>query len=367
LELFHGPTLAFKDVALQFLGRLFAHATAKSRGKLTIVGATSGDTGSAAIEAIKGRPGMEIVILHPEGRVSEVQRRQMTSVTEPNVHNIAVMGTFDDCQRLLKELFADRAFVREVGLAGVNSINWARIMAQAVYYISSALALGAPQRRVSFVVPTGNFGDIYAGYVAQKMGLPVGRLVIATNINDILVRCLSSGRYEIAGVTPTSSPSMDIEVSSNFERLVFEATGRDDERTMALFRSLAQSGGFDLPQSALTEIAKTFWAARADETEVGAAITDVYLRAGRLIDPHTAVGVAVGAKARAANVLAVQDVAVVLSTAHPAKFPDAVERATGHRAELPPRLRDLLSRKERLVRAPADLSAIKGLIRGWLA
>jgi threonine synthase len=367
LELFHGPTLAFKDVALQLLGRLFAHVIAGGRRRLTIVGATSGDTGSAAIDAIKGSAGMEIVILHPEGRVSEVQRRQMTTAAEANVHNIAVAGTFDDCQRLVKELFVDSAFVKEVGLSGVNSINWARIMAQAVYYVTSALALGAPERLISFVVPTGNFGDIYAGYAAHRMGLPVGRLVIATNVNDILMRALASGRYEIAGVTPTMSPSMDIEVSSNFERLVFEATARDADRTAALFRSLAQSGGFALPDKARSEIARLFDAERASESEVAAAIRNVYARTGTLIEPHTAVGIVACAKARASGVLAAADAAVVLATAHPAKFPDAVESATGKRPELPPRMGDLFERKERFVRAPADVAAVKGLVRGWLA
>ncbi|MFZ1991769.1 MAG: threonine synthase [Alphaproteobacteria bacterium] len=366
LELFHGPTLAFKDVALQLLGRLFGHVLAEIGNQLTIVGATSGDTGSAAIEAIKGRPGMRIVILHPEGRVSDVQRRQMTTAREPNVTNIAVAGTFDDCQRILKELFADKAFASEIGLSGINSINWARIMAQAVYYVTASLALGGPARKSAFVVPTGNFGDIYAGYVAAQMGLPIDRLVIATNVNDILARTLASGRYEIKGVTPTTSPSMDIEVSSNFERLVFETTGRDAARTSALFASLRQSGSFELPQAARADIAKDFSAERASEDEVSAAIARVYRNTRKLIDPHTAVGVVAAEKARRLGALGPATPAVILATAHPAKFPDAVQAAAGVRPELPLRFRDLLTREERLERAPADASAIKSLIRSRL-
>ncbi len=366
LELFHGPTLAFKDVALQLLGRLFSHVLGESGTELTIVGATSGDTGSAAIEAIKGRPGMRIVILHPEGRVSDVQRRQMTTAHEPNVMNIAVTGTFDDCQRILKELFADTAFASEIGLSGINSINWARIMAQAVYYVTAALALGAPERKSTFVVPTGNFGDIYAGYVAARMGLPIEGLVIATNINDILARTIASGRYEIRGVTPTTSPSMDIEVSSNFERLVFEATGRDAARTNGLFASLRQSGSFELPAKARAEIARTFSAERATEDEVGAAIARAYGNTRRLIDPHTAVGVVAAEKARGSGALAAAAPAVILATAHPAKFPDAVEKATGVRPALPSRLEDLMTREERFETAPPEAAAIKALIRSRL-
>ncbi len=302
LELFHGPTLAFKDVALQLLARLYEHVLKRSGARLTIVCATSGDTGSAAIEAIRGRKGMEIVVLFPHGRVSDVQRRQMTTAAEANVHVLAVDGTFDDCQRIVKELFADAAFAREVSLSGVNSINWARIMAQAVYYVTSALALGGPAREISFVVPSGNFGDIYAGYVAQRMGLPIKRLIAATNINDILVRTLNTGRYEKEGVRPTSSPSMDIEVASNFERLVFEAAGRDAGATRALFAGLVQSGGFTLPGPSRGRIAELFAGERADEDEVARAIAAFYRATGRLIDPHTAVGAVALAKARAAGV-----------------------------------------------------------------
>jgi threonine synthase len=367
LELFHGPTLAFKDVALQLLGRLFEHVLAGSGGRRTIICATSGDTGSAAIEAIRGRKGMNIVVLHPEGRVSEVQRRQMTTATEANVCNIAVDGTFDDCQRLVKELFADRAFAEKVGLSAVNSINWARIAAQAVYYVTAGLALGALDRPVSFVVPTGNFGDIYAGYVALRLGLPIKRLIVATNVNDILVRTLNSGRYEVKGVTPTTSPSMDIEVSSNFERLVFEATEHDAARTAALFASLRQSGSFEIPAPALAKMRSQFSAERASEDDVMDAIARTYRTTRRLIDPHTAVGVVAAQKARKAGEIAAGETAVVLATAHPAKFPAAVKSATGVEPQLPARLADLLSRPERMGSAKADAAAIKALIGTHLA
>ncbi|MFO1187168.1 MAG: threonine synthase [Alphaproteobacteria bacterium] len=363
VELFHGPTFAFKDVALQLVARLYERILEREERRLRIVCATSGDTGSAAIEAVRGREGMDIFVLFPEGRVSDIQRRQMTTAAEANVHVFAVAGTFDDCQRIVKELFADRAFAEETSLTGVNSINWPRIVAQAVYYVTSALALGAPERRVSFAVPTGNFGDVYAGHVAARLGLPMGKLIIATNANDILVRALASGTYEKRGVVATSSPSMDIEVASNFERLVFEALARDSGATRALFAGLAQSGAFTLPPSARAEIAEQFTAERADEAEVANAIAALHEEAGRILDPHTAVGAVALRKARAAGAIGPGDTAVLLATAHPAKFPEAVARAAGMRPPIPQRLAAVLAKPERFTKVPADAERIKALVR----
>ena len=342
LELFHGPTLAFKDVAMQFLSRIMDHDLRERRARATIVGATSGDTGSAAIEAFRGRDNIDIFIMHPEGRTSDVQRRQMTTVADANVHNIAVRGNFDDCQKILKDLFANARFRERVRLSGVNSINWGRIVAQIVYYFTAAVSLGAPHRPVTFVVPTGNFGDILAGYSAKRMGLPIEKLVIATNANDILARTLETGRYEVAGVTPTSSPSMDIQVSSNFERLLFEALGRDAEGLQRLMQGLAQSGGFSVPAGALEAIRGDFAAGRADEQATRDTIGTVLAKAGYLPDPHTAVGISV-----AAAHLGGASPVITLATAHPAKFPAAVKAATGIEPDLPLWLADLNERPER--------------------
>ncbi|MFG1320807.1 threonine synthase [Xanthobacter autotrophicus] len=359
LELFHGPTLAFKDVAMQLLARLMDHVLAARGSRATIVGATSGDTGSAAIEAFRRSDAVDVFILYPHGRVSEVQRRQMTTVNSPSVHAIAVEGTFDDCQNLVKAMFNHHAFRDSLALAGVNSINWARIVAQVVYYFYAATALGAPHREVSFVVPTGNFGDILAGFVAKKMGLPIRDLTIATNVNDILVRTLDTGRYEVKGVLPSTSPSMDIQISSNFERLLFEALDRDSAALRQLMDSLAQSGSFSVPRNALAAICADFSAGRADEPETAATIAKLYQSAGYLCDPHTAVGLAVADKVEHAAKVP----QVVLSTAHPAKFPDAVEAATGHRPALPPHMADLLTRRESVSVLPNDLAAIETFIR----
>ncbi|MCG5237452.1 threonine synthase [Xanthobacter oligotrophicus] len=359
LELFHGPTLAFKDVAMQLLARLMDHVLASRGSRATIVGATSGDTGSAAIEAFRRSDAVDVFILYPHGRVSEVQRRQMTTVNSPSVHAIAVEGTFDDCQNLVKAMFNHHAFRDSLALAGVNSINWARIVAQVVYYFYAATALGAPHREVSFVVPTGNFGDILAGWVAKKMGLPIRDLTIATNVNDILVRTLDSGRYEVKGVLPSTSPSMDIQISSNFERLLFEALDRDSAALRQLMDSLAQSGSFSVPRGALAAICADFSAGRADEPETAATIAKLYQSTGYLCDPHTAVGLAVADKVEHAAKVP----QVVLSTAHPAKFPDAVEAATGHRPALPPHMADLLTRRESVSVLPNDLAAIETFIR----
>ena len=356
-ELFHGPTLAFKDVAMQLIARMMDHVLARRGLRATIVGATSGDTGAAAIEAFRGRDAVDVVILFPDGRVSPVQRRQMTTAADGNVHAVALDGTFDDCQAIVKGLFNDHAFRDRVALAGVNSINWARIVAQVVYYVTAAVALGAPHRPVSFTVPTGNFGDVFAGWMAQRIGVPIERLVVATNVNDILHRALESGRYEVRGVVATESPSMDIQVSSNFERLLFEATGRDAAAVRAMMASLAQSGSFTLPAAALAEIRAGFGSGRTDVAATSATIAAVHRTTGLVIDPHTAVAVA-AAEAHIAPPVPM----VTLATAHPAKFPAAVAAATGVEPALPPRLADLMDRPERLTRLPADQAAVAAFI-----
>lgn len=358
LELFHGPTLAFKDVAMQLLGRMMDHVLIQRDERATIVGATSGDTGSAAIEAFRGRERTDVFILYPTGRVSEVQRRQMTSVPDANVHAIAIEGTFDDCQAHVKAMFNHHTFRDRVRLAGVNSINWARIVAQVVYYFVAGAALGSPHRPLSFIVPTGNFGDVLAGYVAKRMGLPVDRLTIATNVNDILVRTLATGRYEVTGVHPSSSPSMDIQVSSNFERVLFDALDRDAGALRGLMASLTQSGAFAPPNEAMRALHADFDAGRADEAQTGETIARVWRETGYLLDPHTAVAVSVAE--RAAHDPRVPQ--IVLGTAHPAKFPDAVERASGVRPALPPHLADLMERPERTPTLPNDLAAIEAYI-----
>jgi threonine synthase len=357
LELFHGPTLAFKDVALQLLGRLYGHLLAERGERRTVLGATSGDTGSAAIEGCRGLPGLDVFILHPEGRPSDVQRRQMTTVLDPNVHNAAVRGTFDDCQELVKALFRDPAARSELKLTAVNSISWARVAAQIVYFVTAALQLGAPDVEVDFTVPTGNFGDIFAGWCARRMGVPIRRLVIATNRNDLLERVLDTGRYEVRGVHPTLSPSMDIQVSSNFERLLFEEGGRDPRRVVGWMEDLRRDGAFTVGDDVLARLRATFGAASVDDDTTRATMRDVYARTGTLIDPHTAVGVA-AARARPLPGAPM----VVLATAHPAKFPDAVLEATGVHPALPPRLADLFDRPERCEHLDADV----GAVRRWI-
>jgi threonine synthase len=358
LELFHGPTLAFKDVAMQLLARLMDHALAVRGERTTIVVATSGDTGGAAVEAFRGRERADLFVLFPRGRVSDVQRRMMTSATDNNVHALAVEGTFDDCQALVKALFNHHAFRDRVRLSGVNSINWARIVAQVVYYFTAAATLGAPHRKVAFTVPTGNFGDVFAGYVAQRIGLPIDRLVIATNVNDILVRTLSTGTYDLRQVVATSSPSMDIQVSSNFERLLFEATGRDAGQVRAYMASLAQSGRFSLSSPALSRIRALFNADRADDEETAAAIRTTLRETSRLVDPHTAVALAVAEKETRDPAIPM----IVLGTAHPAKFPDAVAAACGLRPGLPDWLSDLTQRPERATPLPVDQAALEQFI-----
>jgi threonine synthase len=355
LELFHGPTLAFKDLAMQLLGRLMDHALTARGERTTIVVATSGDTGGAAIEAFRGRARADLFVLFPQGRISDVQRRMMTTATDGNVHALAIEGTFDDCQALVKSMFNHHAFRDQVRLSGVNSINWARIVAQVVYYFTAAVALGSPHRKVAFTVPTGNFGDVYAGYVALRMGLPIDRLVIATNVNDILTRTIATGSYELREVVATSAPSMDIQVASNFERLLFDAYGRDSQAVRGLMASLAQSRRFTLSARALTDIRAIFSADRADEDETAATIRTMLRETGHFIDPHTAVGVAVAEKETRDPSVPM----IVLGTAHAAKFPDAVEAACGVRPALPEWLADLDRRPERVAVLPVDQIAVE--------
>lgn len=356
LELFHGPTLAFKDFAMQLIGQMFQAALTRRGERVTIVGATSGDTGSAAMEAFRGLDAVDVFILYPHGRVSDVQRRQMTTVTEDNTHALAMTGDFDDCQARLKDMFNHFEFRDRVRLAGVNSINWARVLAQVVYFFSSAVSLGAPHRKVSFCVPTGNFGDIFAGYIAQRMGLPIEKLVIATNQNDILHRAMVSGGYTTQGVTPSISPSMDIQVSSNFERALFDAYNRDGGAVAQLMDELQSGGGFKISQGAIGQLRDTFASGRASEDETSAMIAQALPEMGELLCPHSAVGVHVGQAFTGATPL------ITLATAHPAKFPDAVEAASGIRPALPERMADLFDKPERVQRVENDLAALEAVI-----
>lgn len=361
LELFHGPTLAFKDFAMQLIGQLFEAALKRRGERVTIVGATSGDTGSAAIEAFRGLDAVDVFILFPDGRVSEVQRRQMTTPQDANVHALALAGDFDDCQARVKDMFNDFEFRDGVRLAGVNSINWARVLAQVVYYFSSAVSLGAPHRKVSFTVPTGNFGDIFAGYIAKRMGLPIDRLVVATNQNDILHRCLSGQGYFKGETIPSISPSMDIQVSSNFERALFYAYDQDGAAVAQLMDEL-KSGGFNVSQGALQSLRESFDSGRVSEDETLATIAATLNSSGELICPHTAVGVKVAEDLRNAATPM-----ITLATAHPAKFPAAVEQASGVHPPLPPRMSDLYDRPERVSRIANDLAAIETHIKGHIA
>jgi threonine synthase len=357
LELFHGPTLAFKDVAMQLLARLMDWSLERRGTQATIVGATSGDTGGAAIDAFKTSRRATTVILHPHGKVSNVQRRQMTTVDSPAIHNIAIEGNFDDCQTIVKALFNDAPFRDRVNLAGVNSINWARIMSQIVYYVSSAVALGSPDRKVSFCVPTGNFGDIFAGLAAKRMGLPIDRLIIATNLNDILDRALKTGRYEMRGVHASTSPSMDIQISSNFERLLYLAHDRDGAAIRSLMAGLQQSGSFAIGQGELAAIRAEFDSAAVGEAETAQTIAQTLGQTGELLDPHSAIGFATALKAKAND-----SAMITLATAHPAKFPDAVEKACGVRPNLPPRLIHLLNAKERFTIMPNSATAVRDFV-----
>jgi len=359
-ELFHGPSLAFKDVAMQILARLYDHVLGRQSRTQTILCATSGDTGGAAVEAFRGRKNVKVVALFPEGRISEVQRRFMTAATEPNVACVAVAGTFDDCQAMVKQAFQDQVLRQAVDLSGVNSINFARIAAQAVYYFTSAVALGAPHRPVSFCVPSGNFGDAFAGYVASRMGLPIGRIVVATNSNDILAHAFEDGRYVRGQVTPTISPAMDIQSASNFERLYFEAVEREPVETARAFEAFAGAGAIDIPPKAFQAMRAMFRGVAVGEDETRRTIVATLNETGELIDPHTAVAVA--ALKRVAEV---PGPVVVLSTAHAAKFPEDVAQASGVTPALPRGALDLADRPERFDRLPAEPETIKEYVRAF--
>lgn len=357
-ELFHGPTLAFKDVALQLVGRLYDHILKKRGRRVTIIGATSGDTGSAALEACRDRAAVDIFMLHPKGRVSEVQRRQMTTIPSDNVFNIAIDGSFDDCQDLVKAMFNDHAFRDRVQMSAVNSINWARVMAQTVYYVSAAVALGAPDSKVSFSVPSGNFGNVYAGYGAKAMGLDIAQLIVGSNRNDVLTRFFDTGSMKLAKVNPSLSPSMDIQVSSNLERLLFDLYRRKGKKLAEAMTDFRMTGNFVAPRAEWKKAGKLFQGYRLDDAGTLKVMRDLYRRTGMLIDPHSAIGVAAAQAKR-------KDVAtpvVALATAHPAKFPDAVERATGIRPSLPPHLADLYARKERMTVLNNDLKQVQDFV-----
>ncbi|ALE15883.1 Threonine synthase [Altererythrobacter epoxidivorans] len=358
LELFHGPTLAFKDVALQLLGLLFETFLTRRKSNLTIVGATSGDTGSAAIDAVAGREGVDIFMLHPNGRVSDVQRRQMTTVRAPNVYNIAIDGSFDDAQAMVKRMFADESMTSRFNIGAVNSINWARLMAQVVYYFASAVQLGAPHRQVAFSVPTGNFGDVFAGYVAARMGLPIAQLIVATNVNDILHRALSSGDYSTGNVTPTAAPSMDIQVSSNFERLLFDVGGRDGLALAEQMHAFEATKAMQLTNAQREGASGLFTSARADADDMARAIRWAHEHAAQTIDPHTAIGLHAAQQSDLDPAIPI----VTLATAHPAKFRDAVERATGSRPVLPSRIGDLFAREEAYTELSGDYNAVRDFV-----
>ncbi|MGH6893525.1 MAG: threonine synthase [Dongiaceae bacterium] len=358
MELFHGPTLAFKDVALQLVGRLYDHVLGRRGERATIIGATSGDTGSAALEACRDRDGIDIFMLHPEGRVSDVQRRQMTTIASANVFNIAIDGSFDDCQDLVKAMFNDHAFRDAIHMSAVNSINWARVMAQIVYYASAAVALGAPDRRIGFAVPSGNFGNIFAGYVARQMGFDLAPLIVGANRNDILARFFKAGRMEITGVEPSLSPSMDIQVSSNIERLLFDLFDRDGKRLADAMTAFRKTGQFTAPVETWNRVEGLFRAAALDDPGTLRTMGELHQRTGELIDPHSAVGIYAARTCRTDGETPI----VALATAHPAKFPDAVERATGIRPELPEFLADLHERPERMAGLPNALRAVQDYV-----
>ncbi len=359
MELFHGPTLSFKDYALQVVGRMFDHVLARKGRRVTIVGATSGDTGSAAIEACRDRDAIDVFILHPKDRVSDVQRRQMTTVAAPNIHNIAVEGTFDDCQDLVKAMFNDRGFRDELKLSAMNSINWGRVMAQTVYYVRAALRVAAPGQAVGYSVPSGNFGNVFAGYAAREMGLPVDRLVVASNVNDILTRFFEAGDYSIAEVRPTLSPSMDIQISSNFERLLYDLYDRDGAAVAEAVATFRETGRLDVGEARWQKAREIFTGYRLDDEETKATIREVWRATGELLDPHSAIGVA-AARAKRRDPATPM---VALATAHPGKFAEAVEAATGSKPELPPALADLVARPERLQVLAGELGPVQDFIR----
>ncbi len=357
LELFHGPTMAFKDIAMQLIGQMFDYTQAKQNSRVTIIAATSGDTGSAAMSAFSRCDYADVFIFFPKGRISEVQRRQMTTIGRPNIHPIAITGDFDDCQALVKQMFNDFKFRDQVRLTGVNSINWARVLCQIVYYFVSAVALGAPKQKISFSVPTGNFGDIFAGYVAKKMGLPIDKLVLATNENDILHRALQTGAYEKRGVMQTMSPSMDIQVASNFERILFDTCERQPEQVVELMDKLARDGHFALNSKILNRMRSDFSSCSVTESQTAATIKDISQSLHKLVCPHTAVGIFAAEKMKSIN-----SKMITLATAHPAKFPEAVKSCTGVTPELPKKYYDIYTKEENLTCASTDLTEIKQII-----
>lgn len=358
LELFHGPTLAFKDIALQLLGLLFETFLSRRKSNLTIIGATSGDTGSAAIDAVAGREGIEIFMLHPNGRISDVQRRQMTTVSASNVYNIAIEGSFDDAQAMVKRMFNDEVIANQYNIGAVNSINWARLMAQVVYYFASALQLGAPAKKIAFSVPTGNFGDVFAGYVAAQMGLPVSRLIVATNVNDILHRAISERDYSVANVTRTNTPSMDIQVSSNFERLLFESNGRNASLLNQQMRGFDAKNSLRLTEQQSAAILDIFVSSRVDQGAVRETILWARSVAGEIIDPHTAVGLHAARKAG----IEYSTPIVTLATAHPAKFPEAVSSAIGIEPTVPSRLSNIFDQKEIFTELPSEYDEVRNFV-----
>ena len=362
LELFHGPTIAFKDYAMQFLSRIFDRALADQGRRAVILGATSGDTGSAALEAFKNRDMVDVFILFPEGRVSPVQQKQMTSVIADGAHAVAVKGDFDDCQHLVKSCFNDLAFRDTVHLSAVNSINWARLMPQIVYYFTSALKLGAPDRKIAFSVPTGNFGNVFAGWVAGQMGLPIERLIVASNRNDILTRFFASGAMTREGVVPSTSPSMDIQVSSNFERLLFEFLNRDGAACAAMMQEFAQTGHFTVGETLMARAREEFSAYRLDDAETAAEIDALYKDTGMLLDPHSAVGLGAARRAQADGTIGADVALISLACAHPAKFPAAVEAASGILPALPEPLADLMSRKEAMMHCDNDMASVQSVV-----
>lgn len=362
LELFHGPTLAFKDYALQFLGKLFDHLLHERNERLTIIGATSGDTGSAAIEACRDKDTIDIFILHPHNRTSEIQRKQMTTILSDNVHNIALKAPFDDCQTIVKELFGDLEFRDRYRLSAVNSINWARIMAQVVYYVYAALSLGAPERSVSFAVPTGNFGNVFAAYVAKQMGLPISKLAVGTNKNDILTRFFESGEMRTSAVSPSISPSMDIQISSNFERLLFEAYGQDANRIAKTMATFKNTGIFSVPSDILTALHQTFIGGRLDDEGISQVMRYTYEHTGELIDPHTAVACA----PQLLTAMPQESAHISLACAHPAKFPDAVKTAVGVFPALPDFVGDLFEREERFTVLDNNQAIVKAFVEEQL-
>ena len=356
LELFHGPTLAFKDIAMQVIGNMYEAILKKNNLNINIIVATSGDTGAAAINAIKDRSNMKIFVLHPENRISEVQRKLMTTVNSKNVFNIALKSNFDGCQKLVKQMFADNDFSKKINMSGVNSINWARIVVQVVYYFFSYFRIQNEGEKINFSVPTGNFGDIYAGYVAKKMGLPINKLIVATNSNDILKRVINTGIYKPLKTEHTISPSMDIQVASNFERLIFDTCSCNSEKTLKYMNDLNNRGEFKLDDEDLKKINESFCSESLSEDETKLTMSEIYKNEGILIDPHSAVGIGV------ANKVIVSKKIVVLATAHPSKFSDAVMKETNIKPELPESLKNILNKKEKYERIQDDLKSVKEYI-----